>query len=68
MNRYVRSRNIVEKNNAGFNIITGEAKQSYMQIVPEKLQDRVDSKYETKKQREALKYEPIRDKYDYLDD
>ena len=68
VNRYVRSRNIVEKNNTGFNIITGEAKQSYMQVVPEKLQDRVETKYEMKKTREAVKYEPIRDKYDYLDD
>lgn len=68
VNRYVRSRNIVEKNNTGFNIITGEAKPSYMQVVPEKMQSRVEQKYEAKKQREALKYEPIRDKYDYLDD
>lgn len=39
-----------------------------MQVVPEKMQTRVEQKYEAKKQREALKYEPIRDKYDYLDD
>jgi hypothetical protein len=28
----------------------------------------VEAKYENKKQREAVKYEPKRDKYDYLDD
>lgn len=64
----MRSRNIVEKNNGSFNIITGEAKQPFSQVIPEKLQQRVEAKYENKKQREAVKYEPKRDKYDYLDD
>ena len=64
----MRSRNIIERNNTNFNIITGEQKPHFNQSVPEKLQDRVDRKYEDKKQREAIKYEPIRDKYDYLDD
>ena len=38
------------------------------QQVPEKLKDRVEKKYSDKKEREAVKYEPRRDKYDYLDD
>ena len=68
MNRYVRSKNIVEKNHRNFNIITGEEKPGFNQSVPENLQERVEKKYHDKKQREAIKYEPIRDKYDYLDD
>jgi hypothetical protein len=45
VNRYVRSRNIVLKNNGNFNIITGELKQPFSHGVPPKLQDRVDAKY-----------------------
>ena len=33
VNRFVRSRNIVEKNNSQFNIITGERKPDYTQTV-----------------------------------
>jgi hypothetical protein len=36
--------------------------------VPEKLKERVEQKYQDKKEREAVKYVPKRDKYDYLDD
>ena len=68
VNRYVRSKNIVEKNNSNFNIITGEQKGLVHQQIPQTLKDRVERKYEEKKQREAVKYVPIRDKYDYLDD
>jgi hypothetical protein len=38
------------------------------QQIPQNLRDRVERKYEDKKEREAVKYVPIRDKYDYLDD
>ena len=34
VNRYVRSKNIIEKNNTGFNIITGESKAPINQAVP----------------------------------
>ena len=64
----MRSKNIVEKNNQGFNIITGEHKQAINYTVPERLRPQVETKYTQKKEREAVKYEPIRDKYDYLDD
>lgn len=68
VNRYVRSKNIIEKNNTNFNIITGEQKAIVHQQIPQNLKDRVERKYEEKKEREAVKYVPIRDKYDYLDD
>ena len=68
VNRYVRSKNIIEKNSTNFNIITGENKAITQQQIPEKLRDRVEKKYQDKKEREAVKYEPKRDKYDYLDD
>ena len=64
----MRSKNIIEKNNAGFNIITGEDKAIVHQSIPEPLKNRVEVKYSEKKEREAVKYVPKRDKYDYLDD
>ena len=51
MNRFVRSKNITEKNSRGYNIITGENKAPLNAIVPEKLRDRVDVKYSEKKTR-----------------
>ena len=63
----MRSKNIGDRNNAKFNIITG-ADSQYEQQVPSKLQQRVDAKYQQKKEMEAVKYVPRRDKYDYLDD
>jgi hypothetical protein len=68
VNRYVRSKNITEKNNTGFNIITGEQKAIVHQQIPQNIKERVERKYDEKKEREAVKYVPIRDKYDYLDD
>ena len=68
VNRYVRSKNIVEKNSTGFNIITGEPKGTVQQQIPANLKERVEKKYAEKKEREAVKYVPKRDKYDYLDD
>ena len=62
----MRSKNIGDRNNAKFNIITG-ADCQYEQQVPNKLQQRVETKYQEKKEREAVKYVPKRDKYDYLD-
>lgn len=68
VNRYVRAKNMVEKNNTNFNIITGEQKPIVDQPIPERIRGRVEQKYEQKKEREAVKYVPQRDKYDYLDD
>ena len=68
VNRYVRSKNIIEKNNTGFNIITGENKAPVNQQVPQKFKNQVQKKYNDKKERQAVKYLPKRDKYDYLDD
>lgn len=41
VNRYVRSKNIIEKNNSNFNIITGEQKALVHQQIPQTLKDRV---------------------------
>lgn len=45
VNRYVRSKNIVEKNNTGFNIITGEQKGLVHQQIPQNIKERVEKKY-----------------------
>lgn len=42
---------MIEKNNGSYNIITGESRQPFINNVPEKLQNRVEEKYEAKKQR-----------------
>jgi hypothetical protein len=41
VNRYVRSKNITEKNSTNFNIITGESKPITQQQIPENIKDRV---------------------------
>lgn len=66
--RYVRAQNIMDKNNCNYNLITGEVKEGVRQFVPESLRDRVDNRIAVKKAAEVIKYEPKRDKYDYLDD
>ena len=48
VNRYVRSKNIIEKNSTNFNIITGESKAITQQQIPEKLRNRVEKKYQDK--------------------
>lgn len=66
--RYVRAQNIMDKNGRDYDLITGEPKQDVRQYVPEKLRDQVVQKVADKKASEVIKYEPKRDKYDYLDD
>ncbi len=66
--RYVRANNMMEKNNCNYNLITGEVKEGVKQFVPEGLKERVESRIAVKKAADVIKYEPKRDKYDYLDD
>ncbi len=64
---YVRAQNLVERS-CKYNLLTGETKRGMEAHVPKHLRSRFDEKLEQKREREAIKYEPIRDKYDYLDD
>ena len=45
VNRYVRAKNISDRNSAKFNIITGEDSHHTKQV-PSKLQGRVEAKYQ----------------------
>ena len=67
MRRLVRAQNIIDKNNTGYNIITGEDKMPLKKYVAGDLRPRVEELIRAKVD-ERVKYVPVRDKYDYLDD
>ena len=65
--RFVRAQNIMNKNNASYNILTGEDKPTIKKFVPAPLKDRVETVIKATADTK-IKYQPKRDKYDYLDD